>query len=162
MKTLEQATGHLRPDQLVAIDMVCKAAQGMEHVDELAFVSQLLVELMSEHEQTPVGWAIVTAHKALLKMAANERIITEAPRVRHPRRRESVATQLATAQSNAAALDHALVELRRNTDREVFALRVETQGLREELAKKDIALAKKDEEIAVLEHDIQCVEDAVR
>ena len=139
MRTIEQATGQLRPDQRAAIAAVCDAADGHEHVDDLAFVSAILVALMCEHEQTPTGWAIVTAHKALLKMAANEGIIDHPPRVKHERVRRRLDELLLECQVNCQALNEECCNLRRLNDNEVSGLRVEIKQLREELARRDEA-----------------------
>lgn len=135
MRSLEEATAGLRPQQLQAIETAIDNADGFDHVDDLAFVSQLLVELMDWHQQTPVGWAVVTAHKALLKMAQNEGVVPRPPRVVHERRSkwDELAAESARYRSNAAALDQALVKERRAHDVETHALRLEISKLRNEL-----------------------------
>lgn len=148
MKTIAEATRELSVEQHALIDLIADATQGPEHVHDLAFVSELLTQLMAAHEQTSVGWAIVTAHKALLKMAQNEGVIDAAPRISHPPRRELLESRLATAQSNARALDGALIELRRQSDAEVYGLRLESQTLRKDIIRLEEAKRKLEEDLA--------------
>jgi len=136
MTKLEEARRRLRQTQRQAIEAAVNYCDGEEYIDEIAFLDVLLVELMSMHEQTPVGWCVVTAHRALLKMAENEGILEPArPRQKHERRSkyDEMAAELGLARSNAKALDQALIELRRQHDHEVYALREECQQLRAEL-----------------------------
>ncbi|HKQ65987.1 MAG TPA: hypothetical protein VJZ73_13315 [Methylomirabilota bacterium] len=137
MRTLAEALNALRPAQREAIARAISNADGAEYVDDVAFVAQLLVELMDLHEQTPVEWCIVTAHKALLKIAQNEGIIPAEPRVKHERRAskfDEMAKEMDIQRGNAQAMNQALVTERRAHDREVYELRQEIQGLNQELA----------------------------
>jgi hypothetical protein len=76
MKTLAEATGQLHPAQAQAIDMCEQVAQaGAEHIDDLAFVSHLMVTLIDAHDDGPIGWCLVAAHRALLDKAADEGLV---------------------------------------------------------------------------------------
>jgi hypothetical protein len=147
-KTIDEATRELSPQHRRIIEMVSMVPDGPSHAHDLAFTSELLINLMAAFEQTPTCWAIVTAHKALIKMAANEGIIDEPPRVRHPRVKRPVELTFEHQKMRADALDKALVELRRRTDTEVFALRVENQGLRVDIETLEDGKRKLEEELA--------------
>ena len=136
MTSLEEATGRLRAKQREAISNAADNADGMEHVDDLAFVSQLLIELMDVYQQTPVGWAVVTAHKALLKMAQNEGVIPRPPRVARTFRSkwDEMDAERCRFRDNAKALDQALVTERRRHDQEVYELRLEISKLNQAVA----------------------------
>lgn len=141
MRTLADAIAALRPAQREAILQAVHAADGADHVDDLAFVAQLLVDLMDLHEQTPVGWCIVTAHKALLKMAQNEGLLPAPPRVRNqprPSRFDQMAADLDNSQAANRALTDELIKERRHHDSEVYDLRQEIQDLRDAIGRLDL------------------------
>lgn len=75
MTDLKRAIGNLRPSQRRAIELALAVADGETHLEEIAFVAEMLERLIDLHEDTPVGWALVTARKALLSAAERERII---------------------------------------------------------------------------------------
>lgn len=131
-RSLAEATRTLSQERkdLIHRFVLSATEEGDEYVDELAFISDLLVQLMDEHEQSPVGWAVVTAHKALIKMAANEGIIDAETRVKHPKIAPPVEYTMEHQRMRADALDEALVTLRRTSDKEVYDLRLENQDLR--------------------------------
>ncbi len=126
MKTLDEAIKTLRAKQIEAIAHAVDNADGPEHIDDLAFVSLLLTDLIELHQDTPVGWSIVTAHRALIKMAQNEWVIGRQPRQLHHARQPSGSMVWKERCEN---LQQALDSKRQEYDREVYALRLEISEL---------------------------------
>jgi hypothetical protein len=78
--TLPESMMRLSGPRRLAIRLAIDVARsGTEELDDLAFISRMLIELVDAHDDSRTGWCIVAAHKALLEAAQAEGIIPPTP-----------------------------------------------------------------------------------
>jgi hypothetical protein len=137
-RTLAEAIAGLRASQRAAILTVINALDGQEHIDDLAFVVQVLEDLTDVLEHSPVGWCIVHAHRHLLEMARNEGLIPrDGERKIDGRgsRWDELHAQLAASKAHAHQLQQELATITRQHDTEIYQLRCELREALDDLAK---------------------------
>jgi len=118
--SLANALVLLSPAHYAAIERVGQLCNGATHLDDLAFVLQLLVHIDDAMDDSPVGWSAVAAHRALLEAAVSEGLISEAPEVRRlPTRQEEID------------------QIRKAHEHEMWGMQERVRELEERLAQRD-------------------------